>query len=185
MKTVFALINALFCFQSSALIQAAPPRNFHCQSSFCPSAQWKRIRVVELVTGTDNGGELEVFRSGSARKIRVLIGLSNATVETDFIFEREKLARVETTRTSFAPGENGFDFNKPIAWQNGRYRFKNGREIGRVTREKTANGRWKTGVALMDAMSATRILEKARFFLKMTASSQSEVDIEDWIKNSA
>lgn len=178
MKAALGLAGALWLIQSARPMLAAP--GF---LSLSCAPEWKRIREVELQNaGTDNGGEMQVFGLGASRKVRVVIGLSNATVQTDYTFRRSKLVLVDRTRTRFALGEEGIDFTKPNWEQNGRYGFRDGKVISRVTRERSAGGRWKYGVAPIDKMNARHELENARFYLHVAASGKKQVDVEQWLR---
>lgn len=183
MKTALGLAGALWLLQSPSPVLAKPAAvcGTWDQSLRRPPG-WKRLRVVHLITSTDNGGEMQVFGSGASRRVRVVIGLSNALVQTDYTFRRSKLVLVDITRTHFTLGEDGFDFTKPKSEQNGRYGFRDGREVSRVTRRRDIGGPWKHGAEMMDKLDARREVENARFYYKVAASGKKRVDVESWVR---
>lgn len=183
MKTALVLAAALLLPGAGSVLAKSSAAPGTWGDSLRPPPGWKRLRLVELNTSTDNGGEMQVFGSGSSRKIRVVIGLSSALVQTDYTFRHKKLVLVDITRTYFTLGEDGIDFTKPSLIQNGRYGFRNGRLSSRLTRKRDIGGRWKYGVEVTDKMDARTEIEAARFYLKVAGSGQKQADIVSWIRS--
>lgn len=125
-----------------------------------------------LQTGTDRGGELAIYRSGSnIIRIDATISLSNSDLRDVFYYDNAKLIFVRSKKITYpySAAVNGFDFSLPRLESSADFYVREGRLI-------------PVGEAGVAPVVASRLSQEGRYVFRAVRQGNQPIDIQKLLK---